>query len=239
MRWTRRITRFTRRNRAIVAIAVATALISSGTAAAATAFMLGVSNTVGTTTTLNSGVNAAVLRVNNTNGTGGTSARGITINVPAGREPILVNSSAGKATNLNADKVDGRDAAYFGRVRQFRGTVNTVTPKTTMLTFEGITISREVYILGDNKLRCQLYVSTAADGHITGFAAGTGTITVGEDTPVTNFQMGLATEANPNIIGHFVVVNRTTSRVVTATVALYRWPNNAGCEWHGTVSAAP
>ena len=44
-----------------------------------------------------------------TNGNGGTSAKGLGITVPAGRAPITVNLGAGKATNLNADMVDGMD----------------------------------------------------------------------------------------------------------------------------------
>jgi hypothetical protein len=77
--------------------------------------VLGAVNTASTTTTLKSAVNGSVLQITNTNAAGGTSARGLAITVPAGRAPLLVNSSAGKAPNLNADKLDGLDQAAFLR----------------------------------------------------------------------------------------------------------------------------
>jgi hypothetical protein len=105
--------RFVRRNRSVVAVALLAAIASSGTTAAATALFLATTNTASTTTTLKSGVNGGVFQVTNTNSTGGTSAKGIGITVPAGRAPITVNSTAGKATNLNADKLDGLDSSKF------------------------------------------------------------------------------------------------------------------------------
>jgi|SRR5215217_4270181 len=39
----------------------------------------------------------------------GTTASGVGITVPTGKAPIKVNSGAGKATNLNADKLDGNE----------------------------------------------------------------------------------------------------------------------------------
>ena len=43
----------------------------------------------------------------------GTGASGVGITVPTGKAPIKVNSAAGKATNLNADKLDGKDSTQF------------------------------------------------------------------------------------------------------------------------------
>jgi len=42
-----------------------------------------------------------------------TGASGIGVTVPSGKAPIKVNSTAGKATNLNADKLDGKEASAF------------------------------------------------------------------------------------------------------------------------------
>jgi hypothetical protein len=42
-----------------------------------------------------------------------TGAQGLGVTVPSGKVPITVNSTAGKATNLNADKLDGKDFAAF------------------------------------------------------------------------------------------------------------------------------
>ena len=108
-----RLQRFLRRNRTTIAVAVAVALSSSGTAMAATALFIAQTNTASTTTTLKSAVNGAVFSIQNTNTTGGTSARGLAITVPSGRPPITVSSTAGKATNLNADKLDGIDSTSF------------------------------------------------------------------------------------------------------------------------------
>lgn len=97
------------RHRAVLVIAVISVLGSSGTAAAVSYLVLGTTNTSGATTTLKSGVNGPVLKLTNTN-TAGTNTRGLAITVPAGRPPITVNATAGKATNLDADKLDGLDS---------------------------------------------------------------------------------------------------------------------------------
>ncbi len=103
------------RHRSVLVIAVVSVVASSGTAAAVSYLVLGATNTSAATTTLKSGTNGAVLQLTNTNATGGTSARGLSISVPAGRAPISVNATAGKATNLNADKLDGLDSTRFAR----------------------------------------------------------------------------------------------------------------------------
>jgi hypothetical protein len=53
----------------------------------------------------------AVLKV--VNATGGAAQRGIDITVPAGQPPLAINADAGKASNLNADELDGRDEEDF------------------------------------------------------------------------------------------------------------------------------
>ena len=109
------VRRFIVANARTIGFATGVALLSSSTAAAASYLVLATTNTAGATTTLQSGVNAATLQIKNTNSAGGTSAKGINIVVPSGRPPIVVNSSAGKATNLNADKLDGIDSSGFIR----------------------------------------------------------------------------------------------------------------------------
>lgn len=110
------------RNARTIAIVVAIASLSSGTAAAASYLVLATTNTTSATTTVKSPVNGAVLSLQNTNATGGTSARGLAITVPSGRPPITVSSGAGKATNLNADRLDGIDSTGFikGPVQPWR-----------------------------------------------------------------------------------------------------------------------
>jgi hypothetical protein len=43
-----------------------------------------------------------------------TGASGVGVTVPSGKAPIKVNSTAGKATNLSADKLDGKDSTALG-----------------------------------------------------------------------------------------------------------------------------
>jgi hypothetical protein len=100
------------RNRSALAVGLVIALLSSGTAAAVSVVLGGV-NTSSNLTTFKSGRNGAVLQVSNTNSSGGAGAKGLGITVPAGRAPITVNANAGKATNLNADRLDGLDASAF------------------------------------------------------------------------------------------------------------------------------
>jgi len=112
-----RISAFLTRHRATVVLGFVLAFAMVGTAGATAGAMLhlGVSNTASTMTTLSSSVNGTVLQLSNSNTTGGTAARGLGITVPAGRAPIRVNSTAGKATNLDADKLDGVDSTELLR----------------------------------------------------------------------------------------------------------------------------
>lgn len=67
----------------------------------------------------------AVLKV--VNDTGGFAQRGIDITVPAGQPPIAINADAGKASNLNADKLDGRSEEDFLPARLYgNGTPNLI-----------------------------------------------------------------------------------------------------------------
>lgn len=102
-----RIARFAMRRRGTVVAALVLLLALTGTAIAGTGrgadLELGVTNTInGYLTTLRGSFTGPMFQVTNT-GTG----RGIGITVAAGKAPIVVNATAGKAVNLNADKVDG------------------------------------------------------------------------------------------------------------------------------------
>ena len=44
-------------------------------------------------------------------------ASGVGVTVPSGKAPLAVNSSAGKATNLNADKVDGSEGEMWAQIK--------------------------------------------------------------------------------------------------------------------------
>jgi hypothetical protein len=90
----------------VLGTVVSTVLMVATTAMAGTGigaiFNLGKTNTVNAQSTLKGATAAKNLQITNT-GSGG----GLGISVRAGKAPIVVNASAGKATNLNADKLDG------------------------------------------------------------------------------------------------------------------------------------
>jgi hypothetical protein len=73
-------------------------------------FILGKGNSAGATTKLTSAAGTTLQLINN-----GTAAAATALNltVPSGKAPLRVNATAGKATNLNADKVDGFEGASF------------------------------------------------------------------------------------------------------------------------------
>jgi hypothetical protein len=85
----------------------ATAMAGTGVGAV---FNLGKLNTVNAPTALRGANPGNSLKLTNT-GLGS----GLGIAVRAGKAPIVVNPLAGKATNLNADKLDGIDSTGFQR----------------------------------------------------------------------------------------------------------------------------
>ncbi len=122
----RLLARLAGRQRATAVSALVLVFALAGTVLAGSgryaSFNLGVVNTInGYVTTLKGAMGGALLQLTNTSTStssaglavttsGGT---GVKITVPTGRPPIVVNSAAGKATNLNADKLDGKNAADF------------------------------------------------------------------------------------------------------------------------------
>jgi hypothetical protein len=96
----------------IALAALFVALGGVGIAANGGNFILGQSNSATSATSLDASVaGGKALGISNTNTAGGSIGLGLT--VASGHAPLTVNSSAGKAANLNADKVDGKDASAF------------------------------------------------------------------------------------------------------------------------------
>ena len=79
----------------------------AGTGVGAT-FNLGKTNTVNAISKLVGSTASSMLVVDN-NGTGSA----LSLEVGSGQAPLTVNASAGKATNLNADRIDDREASSF------------------------------------------------------------------------------------------------------------------------------
>jgi hypothetical protein len=90
------------------------ALGGVGVAATGGNFILGKpDNAASSKTGLLAPVNDKALQITNTSSQANATALGLT--VAAGHAPITVSSGAGKATNLNADLLDGRDSSAFVR----------------------------------------------------------------------------------------------------------------------------
>jgi hypothetical protein len=89
-----------------------------GTTYAATGgnFILGRANSAGAQTALSAPIANKALQVTNTSTAAGASGIGITVGT--NKAPLAVNATAGKATNLNADKLDGKDSTAFANAAQ-------------------------------------------------------------------------------------------------------------------------
>jgi len=101
----------------MVGLAVVLALVFGvATAALGTpvsTFKLGQINTSKAISTLVGAVPGSNLKIENT-GTG-ANATALELKVDEGNAPLAVNADAGKATNLDADKLDGQDSTVIGR----------------------------------------------------------------------------------------------------------------------------
>ncbi|HEY2917339.1 MAG TPA: hypothetical protein VGI98_09035 [Candidatus Limnocylindrales bacterium] len=227
-----------RRNRGTIAVAILAALTASGTTLAASSLLLGTTNTAAAKTTLQSSVNSAVLAIQNTNATGGTGARGLSIVVPSGKPPITVSAGAGKATGLNADQVDGHEAASFGQVRSFAQSTASTSDITALASLGGLDVARGSTVF-NGTLHCQLYFSSSVPGHLDGgviTASGAGNDSV--DTPVTNEPFGLVATNDASEVGSYVFVNLTTNKAVSVQWSIYNLPSNGGCRWTGTMTTS-
>jgi hypothetical protein len=85
-------------------------------AATGKAFILGQANGANRQTRLAAPVNNPTFKV--VNKKAGARSAGIAVQVAPGKPPLVVNAAAGKATNLNADLLDGLDATAFVRGRE-------------------------------------------------------------------------------------------------------------------------
>ena len=96
---------------AVIGLAIALAVVFGVATMALAAvpgdpFKLGQINSINRVSTLVGSVTGPMLKVDN-NG-GGPALR---LEANSGKAPMVVNPTAGKATNLNADKIDGKDSA--------------------------------------------------------------------------------------------------------------------------------
>lgn len=97
-----------------VMVALTLAIVTPAMAATGGNFILGKINSATTFSRLTANVAGPAMQIFNTNTAG--NARALDLVVDAGNPPMTVNSTAGKALNLNADKVDGSDAPLWAIV---------------------------------------------------------------------------------------------------------------------------
>jgi hypothetical protein len=96
----------------VACLALFVALSAGGYAATGGNFILGQANSATSQTSLTAPVGGGkVLQLTNTNTAAGAEGLGITVG--SNKAPIRVNANAGKAANLNADKLDGKDSTQL------------------------------------------------------------------------------------------------------------------------------
>jgi hypothetical protein len=97
----------------IALLALFVSLGGVGVAATGNNFILGQANSAESKTALTAGINDKALAITNSNT--GSNAGALSLTVASGKPPIVVSAGAGKATGLNADKLDGVDSNSFVR----------------------------------------------------------------------------------------------------------------------------
>ena len=99
----------------VVGLAIMLALVvgvaTAGLGATGGNFILGKANSAGAVSKLTASIANPALQLVNQSTASGATALGL--NVASGKPPLRVNAAAGKATNLNADKLDGVDAVQL------------------------------------------------------------------------------------------------------------------------------
>jgi hypothetical protein len=97
----------------VVGLAIMLALVvgvaTAGLGATGGNFILGKANSAGAVSKLTASIANPALQLVNQSTASGATALGL--NVASGKPPLKVNATAGKATNLNADKLDGLTSA--------------------------------------------------------------------------------------------------------------------------------
>jgi hypothetical protein len=104
-----------------VAVMLALVLGAGTTAVAATGgnFLLGKANSARTVSKLTSGIAGPTLQLISKGTTAAATA--LNLKVAPGRAPLTVNADAGTATNLSADRLDGKDSTEFQQANATAG----------------------------------------------------------------------------------------------------------------------
>jgi hypothetical protein len=141
------------------------ALAGAGMAATGGNFILGQANSATSTTSLSAPIGGRALQVSNTSTSAGATPLGLT--AAPGHAPFSVNTST-KVANLNADKLDGFDSAYFlpgTTVRRFGPVKLSTGTVTGLLTIGQLTFVGECTYDSDfNEEGAHLDIATSVAG---------------------------------------------------------------------------
>ena len=99
----------------ILALILGVATAALGATSKAVPFNLGQINTSNAVSTLVGAVSGSNLKIENTNTDPNANPTALELKVPPGKAPLKVNSDAGRAENLDADKLDEWDSSDFVR----------------------------------------------------------------------------------------------------------------------------
>jgi hypothetical protein len=212
------IARFAMRGRGTVAAGLILVLATAGTAIAGSGLgadlELGVVNRIdGYLTTLRGAHTGTMFQVTNT-GTG----RGIGITVAAGKAPIVVGATAGKATNLDADKVDSYSANELSRGTRAKGASGTLTGSAATIASISLQAPRAGFVLVTAAL--EPYAST---GCTTACQAGFA-LTDGSFTTWNYYQpVGAAPTGFTSYQGSTTITSMFAAAAGTKTVNIQAW----------------
>jgi hypothetical protein len=106
-----------------VVVALTLATVTPALAANGGNFILGKINTATAFSRLTANVAGPAMQIFNTNTAG--NARALDLVVDAGNPPMTVNATAGKALNLDADKLDSKDSKDFMPAATYQVSVTT------------------------------------------------------------------------------------------------------------------
>ena len=204
----------------LVGSIASTLILMSASAVAGTGigavFNLGKTNKVNAPSSLAGQTHGKILQVTNS-GTGG----GLGVTVRSGKAPIVVNAKAGKATNLNADELDGIDSTGLVKTANlFRYSFAMTTgPATKTLHYGPITFTASCTDDGSGVTEAFFHASTTVAG-----AAVSGGLL---DTTSTS-----ETSASGDVTGY----NSTGSFAAEGVVAAAVHTSHAACRFFGHVT---
>jgi hypothetical protein len=199
----------------------------SGVTYAATGgnFLLGRPNSATSQTALSAPIANKALQVTNTSTAAGASGIGITVGT--NKAPLAVNATAGKATNLNSDKLDGLDSTAFLRTtgkaadsNMLDGLDSGTFGRLIALRTDGLV---DTIVAGDNFLLVSPFtpdVSGRCEVTVTAQVGGSGANTTLGPYFRVAIKKGAAAPVNDGFYGHYFQPSGDYSSDMTRTMSI-------------------